>query len=295
MNPAQSDPLSRDQIECFRRDGVLVVENILSTKELATARQGLCDTLRRHGVHPEDLAHTGQHLQSLSSTGGSGGVLDLFYDEWKLQVALHPKLFAATRQLWRAIYYQESEKSDIPTWQKHPYGPFDTSRGYAYMDRIGYRLPTALARELGELHHPHKKKKQRPIQRSLTPHLDCCPHSLFQNVDKWRPIQSFVSLTDNLKAHTGGFEAARSFHTEFHEWIAQRPPCASGQPAPCLGEYTHIRPQEDVDIMQRVQHVPVPAGSAVFGIFAFPTPMRIGMRGTNPGPSCTRVSCRMSN
>lgn len=35
-------------------------------------------------------------------------------------------------------------------------------------------------------------------------------------------------------------------------------------PAPCIGEYSHLRPKEDHDIYQRIQHIPVSAGSAVF-------------------------------
>ena len=34
--------------------------------------------------------------------------------------------------------------------------------------------------------------------------------------------------------------------------------------APCVGDYTHIRPKEDRDILDQVKHVPVRAGSAVF-------------------------------
>jgi ectoine hydroxylase-related dioxygenase (phytanoyl-CoA dioxygenase family) len=35
-------------------------------------------------------------------------------------------------------------------------------------------------------------------------------------------------------------------------------------PAPCIGEYTHIRPNEDENVMALIQHIPVGAGSAVF-------------------------------
>ncbi len=35
-------------------------------------------------------------------------------------------------------------------------------------------------------------------------------------------------------------------------------------PAPCIGEYTHIRPKEDGKVMKLVQHIPVRAGSVVF-------------------------------
>jgi hypothetical protein len=35
-------------------------------------------------------------------------------------------------------------------------------------------------------------------------------------------------------------------------------------PAGCVGEYTHMRPTKDRAIMDRVGHIPVTAGSAVF-------------------------------
>lgn len=35
-------------------------------------------------------------------------------------------------------------------------------------------------------------------------------------------------------------------------------------PQPCVGEYTHLSPSLDRDIMQRVKHIPVRAGSVVF-------------------------------
>jgi hypothetical protein len=207
-----------------------------------------------------------------------------------MKIASHPKLFGATTQLWKAAYCHEGEtKEDISASEEdqgfkwHPYGPFDCNEGFMYIDRLGFRLPTALAEKLGkevaqkELAPVGKKKKSKALQRSLTPHLDCCPETLFsvEKEFKWRPIQCFVSLTTNLEANTGGFEAAPGFHREFHGWAANRPPSvfskkikgevqAIAVPAPCLGQYTHIRPKEDAAIMERVQHIPVRAGSAVF-------------------------------
>jgi hypothetical protein len=258
--------LSPEQIATFLRDGVLVVEHMLSEDELITAQQGLADTLAAHGVDCEDLTTTGQALGHLSSTHGSGGVLDLFYDQWKLEVATHPNLFHCTTQLWKEAYCHKGEGLDDlpdPLFKWHPNGAFDPNRGYAYVDRIGYRIPTSLAQTLG-----HKKNK--PLQRSLTPHLDCCPETYLDTSiksSKWRPIQCFVSLTENMEPSTGGFEAAKGFHLEFANW--NRPPTVRANglstiPAPCFGEYTHIRPKEDADVFQRIQHIAVPAGSAVF-------------------------------
>jgi ectoine hydroxylase-related dioxygenase (phytanoyl-CoA dioxygenase family) len=279
--------LSEEQIETFLESGYLVVENVLTSLELEAATLGLRRTLLRHGVDTENLRATGHHLKELSSTNGSGGVLDLFYDEWKLDVSTHPKLFSLTTQLWKAAYCHHGEArdevSDCDTCKWHPYGAFDPSIGYSFIDRIGFRIPTQLAEELGadvtfNGEQPTKmtKKRPTPIQRSLTPHLDCCPDNLFNDKAKWRPIQCFVSLTDNLRENTGGFEVARGgFHKRFHKWAAERPPTtitkkeSSGEritisiAAPCVGEYAHIRPKEDRDVMQSVQHVPVAAGSAV--------------------------------
>lgn len=127
-----------------------------------------------------------------------------------------------------------------------------------------------------------KTKKSRPIQRCLTPHFDCCPETYHnRSVGKWRPIQCFVSLTDNIHPNTGGFEAVPGFHREFHSWVKrgrrrirdenddilllehqhQQPP----HPRPCcVGEYTHLHPTYDRDIISRIQHILVKAGSVVF-------------------------------
>jgi hypothetical protein len=287
--------LTATQIQTFLTDGVLVVENILTPDELSAAIAGLSESLLEHSVDPADLEQTGHFLTSLSSTHGSGGVLDLFYDEWKLQIiATHPDVFAATTQLWEAAYCHKNEqKQDLAAtnevYKWHPYGSFDCTKGYMYIDRIGYRIPSKLANELGTKARLHanatctpptsQRKKIPPIQRSLTPHLDCCPTNMYApDAKKWRPIQCFVALTDALVPNHGGFEAVLGFHLSFEEWACRRPQTrvvktkASTEsdtdsalvPAPCIGEYTHIRPTEDRDVMERIQHVPVQAGSAVF-------------------------------
>jgi hypothetical protein len=299
--------LTDEQIATFLQDGVLVVDDLLSRAEVENAMQnGLARTLREQcSVDVNDLCGTASNLRQLSSTNGSGGVLDVFYDAWKMKIALNPTLFAWTRQLWKAAYCHDGQslndlnKDEQSKW--HPYGKFDTMEGFAYIDRICYRLPTRLAEELGgdlestklekdttmqqqpnatkKQQHGEKKKKRAALQRGLTPHLDCCPdtyHDDPTNKSKWRPIQCFVSLTDNLDANTGGFEAATGFHRNFREWARNRPyteihkkkkkkrsSCGDGGsgraassnqngndaaededetvisfPAPCMGEYT---------------------------------------------------------
>lgn len=233
-----------------------------------------------------------------------------------MKIATNEKLFSMTCQLWKEAYchggesLNDLEAGDSFKW--HPYGAFDCSKGYMvrticlfgtlirqiyllisfddyifpctskYIDRIGFRLPTNLAEQIGKdimneqmdksQQQPAKKSRPRPIQRSLTPHFDCCPETYHDtNKSKWRPIQCFVSLTDNIHPNTGGFEAAPGFHREFRSWTENgrrqhtdadddRQP----HPLPCVGEYTHINPTHDREILDRVQHIAVKAGCAVF-------------------------------
>ena len=360
--------LSQDQIDEYLREGVLVVPNILSHEELQLALEGMKSSLLRRlrrskkdvdegtsdqidvlidklldpsssisssttpwcGVDvPSDLLDVLRKFRDeLSSTNGSGGVLDIFWDEWKLQLVAHnPKLWNVTKQLWKAVYTNH-DCGDIQNkddWRYHPYNDdeertIDFDKGYCYIDRVGYRLPTSISQEWGDMLYEHdqkqkhqkgdgeettetrisppsttksnKKKKFRSIQRSLTPHLDCCPDNLWGRTHnkgennktrdandatgtrgprKWRPIQCFVALTDTLNKNEGGFECVPGFHHEFHDWAKNRQHNSKGKSTPssvlsslCVGEYTHIRPTEERFIMDRVQHIPIKARSAVF-------------------------------
>ncbi len=85
--------LTEAQVAAFIRDGYVVVPGVLSKERLAAARRGLAATLQRHGVSMEDAA-THEGLRRLSTTRGAGGVLDLFYDRWKLDLTLGTSLYA---------------------------------------------------------------------------------------------------------------------------------------------------------------------------------------------------------
>lgn len=283
--------LSTEQIQSFQNEGILVIPNILSSEEISDALENLHSTLLDQGVDTNNLKETGHNLVKLSSTNGSGGVLDLFYPNFKLDIATNETLFKATSELWRTSYRngKEEDGENQPEWMNHPYENFDCSKGYAYLDRIGFRLPTSLAEEIGmdmqkgpsathiggnlSMKKNKRKRSKLAIQRSLTPHLDNCPDTInSKDKSKWRPIQCFISLTDNLDPNTGGFEAVMGgFHKEFQNWAKTREKTKIRKQngdiieinPPCIGEYTHIRPKEDGHIMKRVEHIPVRAGSAV--------------------------------
>ena len=65
--------LTPDQIATYLRDGVLVVNNLLSPNELRDAHVGLANTLmEEYDVNVHDLEGTGINLVNASSTNGAG-------------------------------------------------------------------------------------------------------------------------------------------------------------------------------------------------------------------------------
>jgi len=268
--------LSGSQLASFKDKGVLVIENVFTPLEVQTAREGLTRSLALYGVDPQNLEDTGQNLRKLSSTSGAGGVIDLFYADWKFQVAENPKLFSIISQLWEATYAPcsaESNSSDENAGLfAHPHGPFDPKHGYFYIDRVGYRVPERIS-------HLHSKSK-KPLQRSLTPHLDCCPIDLYGNIEKidenlrrWRPIQAIVALTPNWEPNTGGFEAVPGFHKRFNEYfLGGRAGTTKEREIElddpdiarvCVGEFSPLVPKFDHDVLSQFEHIPYGTGSVI--------------------------------
>jgi ectoine hydroxylase-related dioxygenase (phytanoyl-CoA dioxygenase family) len=253
--------LCQEQIQEFIENGVLVIPNLISEEELLSIRKGFHNYLRSEGCDENDLAKTAINLGKLSSTGGAGGILDVFYEPWKLNLNENNNVVGAMQDLWSCTYASNNENFN------HPYGEFNPNRGYMYIDRICYRIPTAIS----NLFATGNNKKF--LQRSLTPHLDCCPHDMYPtNALKWRPIQAFIALTDTLQANEGGFEACVGFHKNFDTWAIQRPSSFTDpkQPPPCVGNFSPIRPKEDEFIIKKFQHIPCKAGDLVCWDYRIP-------------------------
>lgn len=260
--------LSKEQIDEFVEKGVIVVRNILSADEVCAARVGLHCFLEKNGCDPGNLHLTAQHISGLSTTGGSGGVIDVFYEDWKLKINENSRVWDVMSQLWGATF----GPCDDGLYH-HPHGPFNHRKGFMYIDRVCFRLPDVILNIFG------KSKKTR-LQRSLYPHLDCCPHRMFSSDKehpKWRPIQAFIALTDTLHTEMGGFEACCGFHRRFDEWAATRRSSVAvvdgsehSVPPPCVGDFTPIRPKDDQEILDAMSHIPCRAGDMVCWDYRIP-------------------------
>lgn len=148
-NEYRSFTLSQSQIDEFIREGVIVLPALLSAQEVADARAGLHTSLLAEGVDVNDLTskESANGLRILSSTNGSGGVLDMFYEPFKLRIAENPRIWDALSQLWAATYARHDEAftkdacidsdASSPRLFRHRFGHFDPRRGFAYIDRVG--------------------------------------------------------------------------------------------------------------------------------------------------------------
>jgi hypothetical protein len=261
--------LSKEQIDEFIENGILVVPNVLNTDEIESAREGFHGTLLSYGVDVNNLEETGKNLSKLSSTKGSGGVLDLFYMDWKLKLNEKENVRSVLQELWSQTY-------DInhPLFE-HPFGSFNSNHAFMAIDRVCFRLPEQLSARLGG-------GGKHSLQRSLTPHLDCCPHRRFERLTRWKPIQCFLALTDCLEPNEGGFEAVPSFHREFDDWAKGRAKAKDGardqqsvsEPSStstsssdldrlCVDQFTAIRPKEENWILDRFRPISYKAGDLI--------------------------------
>lgn len=73
----------------------------------------------------------------------------------------------------------------------------------AHIDRIGYRVPESCNDAFQDCNHATNSNrsqatKKNKLQRSLTPHVDCCPTDMLSQ-RRWRPIQCMLALTPTLQ------------------------------------------------------------------------------------------------
>jgi hypothetical protein len=223
---------------------------VISSVEFEVTRKGFHETLLKYGVDYDRLEETGKELGKLSSTKGAGGVIDLFYMDWKLKLNENEKIAKILQELWARTYAINHE------YFQHPFETIDTSKAYMAIDRVCFRVPENLSKELGTQKHP--------LQRSLTPHLDCCPHKRFDG-KRWKPIQSFVALTDAMNPNEGGFEACPEFHKGFDDWAAHRelPAHLTSLDQLCVDQFTALRPKEESFVYERFRPIPYKAGDLI--------------------------------
>lgn len=229
--------LSQEQIDEYKRDGIIVIENILTDAEVEQARTGLHNQLLEHDIDHygiltgNQVMDEGPRLKSVSSR--------FFYNKWKMDVCLHENVYNAMKHLMNETY-----SSGKTSGFEHTLGP--SNDVLAYIDRVCWRLPDYIRSEGG-----------------LNLHLDrntVDPYLLKSGgLKKWKPIQAFVTLTDHYGSESGGLKVVKGFHREIDSYFAKNtvPEMEGG------GEFYRMDSPAHTLLSKRVQPINAPKGSLV--------------------------------
>eukprot|EP00475_Leptophrys_vorax_P007860 TRINITY_DN1499_c0_g1_i1.p1 TRINITY_DN1499_c0_g1~~TRINITY_DN1499_c0_g1_i1.p1 ORF type:complete len:324 (+),score=81.38 TRINITY_DN1499_c0_g1_i1:124-1095(+) len=188
--------LSPEQVKSFKKDGVVVIPNLLSRDELDEIHRDFDASFEENfGFDPRSVHST---IDNLTSKEASAAIMHLYWSKAQLKAMQHPRIVDAVTDLLSQTY-GAADEGDFP----HPYGEFDARSVFWYADRVNYRLPD----EMYSLSTIPKRKY------ATGPHID------FLYKTKWRPIQAFLALTPNTCPSTGGFMAVKGFHKRFHSYF----------------------------------------------------------------------------
>lgn len=230
--------LTAEQISEFKDSGVLVVEDVLSEEEVDHARACLHEDIYRltgvrHG--DENWADIGSRLK--------GPGMYIYYAKWKLlNIHLHPKVTASYEQLLSDTY----GPGNVHGFEH----PFEACHNHlAMVDRVCYRLPSSISGEGGLALHLDRNP--------LDPYLQQAAGGL----DKWRPIQAFVALTDHVDSNSGGLRVVRGFHKRIDEYFknSKEAQDACGH----RGEFFRMNAKSHARLYQQLEVVYAPKGSLV--------------------------------
>jgi len=117
-------------------------------------------------------------------------VAHVFYAEWKIKAMLDYRVYQLSKSLMNNTF-SSSKTSNY----EHPFHA--SNDVIPYIDKICYRLPDHIRAEGG-----------------LGLHIDMNPIDRFKT-HRYRPIQSFISLTDHYDSTHGGLQLIPNFHGEF--------------------------------------------------------------------------------
>jgi len=230
-------------------------------------------TLRQTGVPHHEYVNgyvdTGKRLKSPAA--------GIRFSAWKVfGIHLHPRVVDTYARILAATYGNAAAQRHDGLFG-HPFEPFESERCIPYIDRVCYRLP-------GE--------------EGLGMHIDMNPfdpyleRSASGGLQKWRPVQSFVCLTDHYGADDGGLQVVPGFHKTIDAYFSgrlSRPPVLSEQSGG--GEFFRFKDRAHTSLERKLETVVAPAGSMVLWDRRIPhaTTAQLNKRDTQDTPDTREV------
>lgn len=182
--------LSEEQYEHFERNGFVVIEEVLSEEEIEFSRTCLHDSI----FAQTGIRHQGENWSAGIGARLKGPGMNMYYSRWKLNIQMHPNAVNVYKQLLKRTWGPGNIKGF-----EHPFGESNEDDVKCMTDRVCYRLPDCINTEGGLALHLDRNP--------LDPYL-----STSGGLEKWRPIQGFICLTDHYDSGQGGLKVVAGFH-----------------------------------------------------------------------------------
>lgn len=222
--------MNNSDIEFFQKNGYVVIENVFNQNEVNEIRNNLHNDLKKYFNINHDKIINGLEEPNFSVRKKSPSSL-LFYPEWKIKLQLDERILNMSYDLHMNTYCSKVRNFMDPYIIARKIIPF--------IDRVCYRLPDNIRAEGG-----------------LELHLDRNPFDITEG-EYYRPIQSFISLTDHFDSNCGGLQLIPKFHLEFDKFFYYKDRVKCGN---FFRMHSH-----SYDILNKKIETPyIPAGSVVF-------------------------------
>lgn len=221
--------MTDDHIATFIRDGICVVEGILTDEQVEKARHDLHVTLLKYGINHEDIMEG--KVDPPADARIKSNASNIFYSKFKLDIFLSEQIHNIFHKLMSHTFLP----SDVPEFE-HPFGR--CTDVLPYIDRICYRLPDHIRPEGG-----------------LAMHIDREPN--MYSIKKFRPIQGFLTLTDHYGGKSGGLKVVKGFHHEFEDYFGKT------TSELCDGDFYRMHGHEHTKVAKRLEAIDAPKGSLV--------------------------------
>jgi hypothetical protein len=219
-------------MDALVHNGYVVVPNVLSTDEVATARAGLHAAVTRITGRPYAELVIGPPGSGRASAGPAAGIVAPL---WKMRLHTHPAVVRTYREAYAATF---GTNAGLYT---HRYG--DVLGGpLPIVDRVACRFP-------GEA--------------GLGMHVDLNPldPSLGAAAIRWRPLQSMVCLTDHFGSTDGGLQVVRGFHHQLGDYLEHN--AGARAAVGTKGEFFRFAGRSHDKLRSQLETVLAPAGSMV--------------------------------
>ncbi len=219
--------MNETQLEKFKSDGYIVIENILSPEQIAQARTELHYSLLAHNIDHDKIINFIEPAPN--ETRIKSHIANIFYAKFKMDLHVNKNMY----NIW---------KSAMSTIDEFPLGPSNDI--LPYIDRVCWRLPDIIKAEGGLGLHIDRR-----------PGLDA-----FTNIKKYRPIQGFISLTDHYGNNSGGLRLVKGFHKQFNEYFSKD---TNKNDWGTSGDFYRMHSKSYIQLQNKLVTPDVPAGSLV--------------------------------